>query len=218
MGWHTRRMASTSSGRFGGRPQLDDGRRRGLLFVGAMLAVMWVSEILDSVFPADLDANGIAPRELSGLDGVLWAPFLHDGFEHLVGNTVPFLILGVMIALSGVMRVVLVTLIVGFVSGVGTWLIAPEGTIHVGASGLVFGFAAYLIARWLYTRRLLHVVVGVLVMTVWGATLLSGLVPETGISWQGHLFGALGGLAAAWILDGGDRRRSGAAAPTFSVR
>ena len=83
------------------------------------------------------------------------------------------------------------------VGGLGTWLIAPADTIHIGASGLVFGFAAYLVARGVFSRRALHLGVGLAVLAVYGTTLLFGLVPTPGVSWQGHLFGAVGGVVAA---------------------
>jgi membrane associated rhomboid family serine protease len=173
---------------------------QGIIVVAAMSALMWVVEIVDQVAGGRLDANGIEPRELDGLDGIVWAPFLHADFQHLIGNTIPFLLLGFAIAFSGVARVVLVTAIVAVVGGFGTWLIAPENTVHIGASGLVFGFAAYLVARGAFSRSARQIVLGLVVVVVWGATLLQGLVPETGISWQGHLFGAVGGVVAARVL------------------
>lgn len=178
-----------------------DARRPGLVLVGAMVAVMWAVEVLDSALPADLDAaGGIRPRALEGLDGVLLAPFLHGGFGHLVGNTLPFVVLGAVIALGGLFRVAAVTAIVAAVSGLGVWLLAPASTIHVGASGLVFGFATYLLARGLYSRRAIHLVTGLVVLVLYGTTLLFGLVPTPGVSWQGHLFGAVGGVLAARVL------------------
>jgi membrane associated rhomboid family serine protease len=177
----------------------------GLAFVAAMAAVMWVVEIADQVADGRLDANGIEPREVDGIDGIVWAPFLHGGFDHLIGNTIPFLVLGGAIALGGLARVVAVTVVVAVVGGLGTWLVAPANTIHIGASGIVFGFAAYLVARGLYSRSVAQIALGAVVLAVWGTTLLRGLVPEDGISWQGHLFGALGGVLAAWLLHGRER-------------
>ena len=191
-----------------------DPRVRGFLFVAAMVAVMWVVEIVD-VFAGDLDSAGIRPRDPEGLVGVALAPVLHGGFGHLIGNTIPFLVLGGVIALSGLARVAAVTVIVAVVGGLGTWLVAPANTVHIGASGLVFGFAAYLIARGIFSRRALHLVAGVLVLFIYGGTLAFGLVPTPGVSWQGHAFGAVGGVVAAWWLD---RRASSdrPVAPSFS--
>jgi membrane associated rhomboid family serine protease len=173
---------------------------RGLAFVAAMAALMWVVEVVDRVAGGRLDAYGIEPREVEGLDGVVFAPFLHAGWDHLIGNTIPFLLLGFAIAIGGLARVAAVTGIVALVGGLGTWLVAPENTIHIGASGIVFGYAAYLVARGIYSRSAAQILVGLVVLAVWGTTLLRGLVPEDGISWQGHLFGAVGGVLAARVL------------------
>ena len=178
----------------------DDPVVRGLIFVVAMAAVMWVVEIADQIGGGRLDAYGIEPREIDGLDGVVFAPFLHAGFDHLIGNTIPFVLLGFAIALGGIARVATVTVIVALVGGLGTWLVAPANTVHIGASGIVFGYAAYLVARGVYSRSAMQIALGVVVLAVWGTTLLRGLVPEDGISWQGHLFGAIGGVLAARLL------------------
>ena len=126
---------------------------------------------------------------------------------------VPFLILGGTIALSGLARTAAVTGIVALVAGLGTWLFAPGNTNHIGASGLVFGFAAYLVARGLFSHRALHIGVGLAVLAVYGTTLVFGFVPTPGVSWQGHLFGAVGGVVAAKLLHASatERRRSPAA-------
>ncbi|WP_205699468.1 rhomboid family intramembrane serine protease [Conexibacter sp. SYSU D00693] len=175
-------------------------RETGLAIVAGSLGVMWAEGVVDRVGDLDLDRFGIVPRHVDGLDGILFSPFLHGGFDHLVGNTVPFALLGGLIALSGAARLLGVMAIVMVVGGLGTWLVAPENTVHIGASGLVFGFAAYLVARGVLSGRLLELAVGALVLAVWGVTLLQGLVPEDGISWQGHLFGAVGGVVAARVL------------------
>jgi membrane associated rhomboid family serine protease len=145
---------------------------------------------------------------VESLPGVVLAPFLHGGFGHLISNTVPLLVLGALVAFSGLVRVLKVTALVVLVGGLGIWLVAPGGTIHLGASILVFGYAAYLIARGLFDRRFAYLAVGVVVAFVYGTGLLIGLLPRPGISWQGHLFGALGGLLArrCWRSRSGVRR------------
>jgi membrane associated rhomboid family serine protease len=192
------------------RPRSDSPVVQGGLVVLAMAAVMWIVEAVDQIAGGRLDAYGIEPRETEGLDGVVWAPFLHGGFDHLIGNTIPFLVLGLAIAFGGAVRVAVVTVIVALVGGLGTWLVAPSNTVHIGASGIVFGYAAYLVARGAYSRSLPQIGIGLIVLAVWGTTLLRGLVPEDGISWQGHFFGAVGGIVAAWLLH---RRASRADAP-----
>src|SRR4051795_5843736 len=180
-------------------PMRED-RVRGLIFVAAMAAVMWAVEAVDAA-GARLDANGIHPRDVDTLPDIAFAPFLHAGWGHLLGNTVPFLILGATIALGGLARTVAVVVTVAVIGGVGTWLIGPAGTKHIGASGLVFGFAAYLVARGIFSRRPLHLFVGLVVLALYGTTLAFSLVPHPGISWQSHVFGAIGGVVAARMLD-----------------
>jgi membrane associated rhomboid family serine protease len=178
-----------------------EDRELGFAFVGVMVAIMWVLEIYDQLTGGDLDNYGIEPHDVDGLGGIFLAPFLHAGFGHLIGNTVPFVLLGLTIALGGVLRVAATTLIVIVVAGAGTWLMAPTGTDHIGASGVVFGYATYLVARGLYSRRPLHLGIGLIVLGVYGSTLLFALIPRDGISWQGHLCGGIGGVVAAWLLD-----------------
>jgi membrane associated rhomboid family serine protease len=166
----------------------------------ALLAAMWGFEILDVALNHSLDQYGIEPRDPDGLFGVVAAPFLHAGFGHLLANSILFVVLGLVIAFQGAVRVLAVTAIVMVVSGLGTWLVAPAGTLHIGASGVVFGYATYLLARGLFNRSVPEILIGVAVGAVWGTALLGGLMPQDGISWQGHFFGALGGVIAAWAL------------------
>jgi membrane associated rhomboid family serine protease len=181
-------------------PRDSDPRRSALAILFALVALMWIVEVVDVALDHRLDRYGIEPRDVDGLDGVVAAPFLHVGFGHLLANTIPFVTMGVVIALEGARRLVLVTVIVGLISGFGTWLVASPGTIHVGASGIVFGYATYLIARGVFNRSGTQLAVGAAVVVVWGGALLGGLEPQRGISWQGHLFGAIGGVVAAWVV------------------
>jgi membrane associated rhomboid family serine protease len=193
-------MASAAAHVPARRSDAAEDRVRGLALVVGMVVVMWALEFVD-LLGAHLDSDGIHPRDVDGLPGIALSPFLHAGFGHLIGNTIPFLVLGATIAVGGLARTAAVVAIVALVGGFGTWLFAPANTNHIGASGLVFGFAAYLVARGVFSRRLLHLAVGLLVLAVYGTTLLFGLVPTPGVSWQGHLFGAVGGIVAARALD-----------------
>lgn len=174
----------------------------GMYALFAMLALMWVSELVDVIDDHRLDQYGIEPREVDGLTGVVAAPFLHANFEHLISNTIPFVVMGVVIAFQGIGRLLAVTAIVALVSGLGTWLTAPANTLHIGASGVVFGYATYLLTRGFFNRDVVQIGVGLVVVAIWGTALLGGLQPHQGISWQGHFFGAVGGVLAAWLLGG----------------
>jgi len=162
-----------------------------------MIALMWGVEILDALDNHGLDGDGITPRTLPGLLGILLAPFLHASFGHLIANTVPLALMGIPIALGGLARLLEVTTIVALASGLGVWLVASGSTTTIGASGLVFGYAGYLVGRGFLHGHLGSVALGALVVVAFGGALLSGLVPHAGVSWQAHLFGGLGGVIAA---------------------
>lgn len=174
----------------------------------SFVVLLYLVELVDQLLGgARLDAHGIRPLAQDGLDGILWAPLLHAGWWHLGGNAVPLLVLGFMILLSGVSRWAGVTAIVWLVGGIGTWLTGGDRTIHLGASGLVFGWLTYLVLRGIFSRRLGQIAVGILILVLYGGALVGVLPGQPGISWQGHLFGAIGGgLAAGWLA-AGDRRR-----------
>jgi len=170
------------------------------LLVG-IVALMWIVEAINAIDRYRLDNDGIYPRNVGRLWGILTAPFLHANFApHLLDNTIPLVFLGVIIALRGAARLAAVTLIVIVLGGFGTWLIAPSGSVTIGASGVVFGYATYLFARGFFDRSMLELLVGIVVGAIWGGALLVSLVPHTGISWQGHLSGAIAGVIAAYAL------------------
>jgi membrane associated rhomboid family serine protease len=181
-------------------PATRSDRFAGVQVVLCLLAAMWLLEVVDIALDHRLDQYGIEPREPDGLVGVVAAPFLHADFGHLIANTIPFVVLGIIIGLQGVARVLVVTGLVLLVSGFGTWLIGPDNSLHIGASGIVFGYATYLLARGLFNRDLVEIAIGLGVAAIWGTALLGGLVPQDGVSWQGHFFGAVGGLLAARVL------------------
>jgi membrane associated rhomboid family serine protease len=171
-----------------------------LSLLGTLVAIMWVAEVVDQwVLGRQLDLLGIIPRTTIGLRGIVLAPFLHGGFAHLIGNTIPFLMLGWLIMLRETSDFVRVTLVVGLTSGLGTWLLGSPGS-HIGASGVIFGYLGYLLLRGFFERRLGSISLSLLVGTLYGSMIWGILPLQRGISWEGHLFGFLGGVLAARIL------------------
>lgn len=182
-------------------------QRGGLELLVGIVLLMWLVEIVNALDGYRLDDDGIYPRDVGRLWGIFTAPFIHANFApHLLDNTIPLVFMGVIIALRGAARLAVVTLIVIVVGGLGTWLIAPSHTVTIGASGIVFGYATYLFARGFFDRSPLELLTGLVVGAIWGGALVSSLVPHAGVSWQGHLSGAVGGLVAALLL----RDRNGA--------
>jgi membrane associated rhomboid family serine protease len=199
---------SHSPGQRGTGRRTGDPGVAGLKLLGLLIGLMWVSEIIDTALGHRLDGFGIQAHDAEGLFGIATAPFLHAGFGHLISNTIPLLMLGAIIAVAGAAELLAVTVIVALVSGFGTWITSPPNSITIGASGLVFGYATFLLVRGIFNRSLGQLLIGVLVIVVWGGALLGGLLPQAGISWQGHFFGAVGGLVTAWLLGGPGRRSS----------
>jgi membrane associated rhomboid family serine protease len=165
--------------------------------MAVLVGVLWLLEAIDQVSNNSLDQYGITPRTDEGLLGVFAAPFLHGSWQHLASNSIPFFILGVMVLLDGWRRWLTVTLVIVLVSGATVWLIAPAGTLTLGASGVVLGWLTYLIVRGVYTRAPGQVALGVVVFLFYGGILLGVLPTDELVSWQAHLGGAIGGVIAA---------------------
>ncbi|WP_130347457.1 rhomboid family intramembrane serine protease [Herbihabitans rhizosphaerae] len=163
-------------------------------------ALLYLIEFLDSVIPADLDKFGVEPRELSGLDGVLFAPLLHAGWDHLFSNTIPVLVFGFLAMSAGIGQWIAVTGTIWILSGLGVWLTGAWGTVTVGASGVAFGWLAFLLVRGMFNRSFKQLLVAAALFLYWGSTLLGVLPGDPGISWEGHLFGAVAGILAAWLV------------------
>jgi membrane associated rhomboid family serine protease len=173
-----------------------------LLFVGGL----YVLELLDQLSGSRLQVlGGIEPRETDSLDGILFAPALHGPWEHLMANTVPLLVFGFLLLLSGVRRWFLVTGVVWIVGGAGVWLTGGTGTVHFGASILVFGWLCYLLLRGVFSGHPGQLALGAVLLLVYGGVLWGVLPGQPGVSWQGHLFGAVGGGLAAWWFGRADR-------------
>jgi membrane associated rhomboid family serine protease len=164
-----------------------------------MVLAMWIVALVDAGTSTQLARYGIRPRSEDGLVGILAAPFLHANFAHLIANTGAFIVLGMLVAAVS-RRYWPVTVGVALISGVAVWLIAAPNTIHIGASGLVYGYAAFLVAWGLVTRRASSILVAVLVVLLYGGLVFGVLPTQQGISWQGHLFGAIGGVVMALVL------------------
>jgi membrane associated rhomboid family serine protease len=168
--------------------------------IAGFVALLYVIEAVDQVgFHGGLDNNGIEPREADGLDGILWAPLLHGGWDHLVGNTLPLLVFGFLALAAGLGPFISTTVLIWLVSGAGVWLTSQTGSTTIGASGIAFGWLAFLLVRGIFNRSLGQFAVALVLLFFWG-TLLFGVLPlNPGISWQAHLFGAIGGVLGAWL-------------------
>jgi membrane associated rhomboid family serine protease len=180
-----------------------------LIAMGIFAAVIWVVQFVNAGDHYDLDRFGLKPREVDGLWGVVTMPFLHASYDHAFSNTIPLLAIGWILLLSGLRLWLIVTGVVVLLGGLLTWVVAPHGII-VGASGMIFGWLGYLLARAYFSRRLKWIITAVLVLLFFGS-LLYGLFPtlHSRVSWQAHVCGFLAGVAAGALLHprGGETRR-----------
>ncbi len=168
--------------------------------MASWVALLWVLEVIDVAGRHALDVYGVSPREIGELRDVVPSAFLHFGFDHLAANSVPLLVLGFLVALSGLRRLLAVVTVIILVSGLGVWLTAPAHSTTAGASGVVFGLLGYLLIRGFVNRSVGDLAVGLLVGLVYGSFLWGVLPTAAGVSWQGHLFGLVGGVMAAFAF------------------
>ena len=179
---------------------------RAATYTLVFVALLWAIEIVDATADNTLDQYGVQPRSDEGLLGILFAPVLHGGWGHLSANTLPVLVMMFLVLVSGIGRGLAATAVIWVVGGVGVWLIAPDNTVHLGASVLIFGWLVFLMVRGIFSRSAGEIILGMVLFFMYGGLLLGVLPGQPGISWQGHLFGAIGGgLAAAFLSDRRER-------------
>lgn len=189
-------------------PKFDPTSWSGALAVMAVFAaVLWAIQIVNAADGQGLDRFGLKPREVDGLWGILTQPFLHASYSHLVSNTAPLVLIGWVLLLSGVRVWLFVTAVVVVVGDAATWLVAPSHHVIVGASGMVFGWMGYLLARAYFSRRIKWILTALALLIFFG-TLLGSLLPaaDTHLSWQAHACGFAAGVLVGWLLHPRQRR------------
>ena len=186
--------------------------KKALWVMVGLLAVLWLVQIVNAVEGYDLNREfGIEARDPASLPEIFSAPFMHSSWTHIEGNSGPLFVFGFLAAYRGVKKWLGVSVLIIVASGLGVWFITPSNTVTVGASGLLFGYFGYVIVRGLFDRHPIDIVIG-LVMALCFAYQFTSLLPtDEGVSWQGHLFGFVGGIVGGWIFR--DRRAKAVAAP-----
>ena len=165
--------------------------------LSATVGATWTAFVVNGIAGGALMQYGVIPRTLTGLRGILFAPFLHANMQHLIANTIPFLAMGWLVMLRDARHFLPVTLFAMLGSGLMAWLLGAPGSVHIGASGVIFGYFGFLLLGGWYARSFVSITLSILVAVVWGGLVL-GIAPgQAGISWQSHLGGFLAGVLAA---------------------
>jgi membrane associated rhomboid family serine protease len=174
---------------------------RAFVAMCAVIPVLFLIELVDGRLGGELErAGGIRPHDPASLDGIVFAPLLHGDIDHVVSNSVPLILMGTFVLAAGARRFVLSTLLIIVCSGVGVWFLGQPGTYVVGASGVVFGYLGVLLTRGAVEHSWWNIAVGLLIALLYGWQLLGVLPTDERISWQGHLFGFIGGVLAAILM------------------
>jgi membrane associated rhomboid family serine protease len=165
--------------------------------LGGALALMWAVFVATALSGGTLLSLGVIPRTMIGLRGILFAPFLHGSLAHIIANSIPFFVLGWLVMLRDSGHFLPVTLFAMVGSGVAAWLLGAPGSVHIGASGVIFGYLGFLILSGWYARSLASILLSLLVTVLWGGMVIGVMPGQAGISWQAHLGGFIGGVLAA---------------------
>jgi membrane associated rhomboid family serine protease len=185
---------------------------RAFVIMCTVVPFLALVEFIDQRLDGALDAQlGIRPHQTSGLDGILFAPFVHHGWDHLLANSSPLILLGTFALAAGTKRFLVATWMIAVVSGVAVWFLTPPNYLVLGASGIAFGWLGLLFMRGLVESSLWHLAVALVVALLYGWQLTLLLPTDDAISWEGHLFGFIGGMIAAIVTR---RPRSAGAGPT----
>jgi membrane associated rhomboid family serine protease len=168
-----------------------------LKLLGGVLALMWAVFLVSALSGGGLLTLGVIPRTAVGLRGILFAPFLHGSLAHIIANSIPFFVLGWLVMLRDSRHFLPVTVFAMVGSGLIAWLFGAPGSVHIGVSGVIFGYFGFLLLSGWYVRSVASILLSLLVIVLWGGMIV-GVVPgRDGISWQAHLGGFLGGALAA---------------------
>jgi len=164
-----------------------------------LVAVLWIVFLLQEFGIINTDRYGNWPHHIEGLKGIIFSPFLHGSFEHLISNTLPILVL-LTVLLSAYPRMALpVLFFIHIVSGILVWMLAPDTGVHIGISGIIYGIAAFLVASGIFRKDRGSVAIAIFVGLMYGGMII-GFIPTQGISWQSHLYGALCGVVMAIVF------------------
>jgi len=170
-----------------------------IVFAFALVAILWIVFLLQFLGVINTDTYGNWPKHLEGLKGIIFSPFIHGSFEHLISNTLPILVL-LTVLMNAYPRIAIFVLVfVHIVSGIMVWTFAPDTGVHIGISGIIYGIAAFLVASGIFRKDRNSIAIAIFVVLMYGGMVV-GFIPTKGVSWQSHLYGSLCGVFMAIVF------------------
>lgn len=163
-----------------------------------VVGVLWVIHVINFVLKYQLNSLGLFPRKIRGIPGIIFSPFLHGSFTHLFLNSIPLFVLLDFILMGGIHSAILVSVWIVLISGILLWLFGRKGN-HIGASGLIMGYLAYLLINAIEHPSIKTVVLGIICLYYFGGLVFSIFPKEERTSWEGHLFGFIAGIAVVFV-------------------
>lgn len=183
--------------------------KQSIITTSAVIILIWVVFFIELLPIFNIENLGIHPRQLIGLIGIFLSPVLHGGFGHIMANTPPLFVLLLLTLLFYKKEASQVVLIIIVLGGFLVWLFGAPNTNHIGASGLIFGLASFLIVIGVLRRNILSIIIAAIVFFLYGSIFFTGIfgsIFSKYISWQGHLFGALSGVLSAFLYKKDSRK------------
>jgi len=170
-----------------------------IVFAFALVAILWIVFLLQFLGVINTDTYGNWPKHLEGLKGIIFSPFIHGSFEHLISNTLPILVL-LTVLMNAYPRIAIFVLVfIHIVSGIMVWTFAPDTGVHIGISGIIYGIAAFLVASGIFRKDRNSIAIAIFVVLMYGGMVV-GFIPTKGVSWQSHLYGSLCGVFMAIVF------------------
>ncbi len=178
--------------------------KNSFIFALMIVAAMWAVFIVNALVPIDFNQFGIIPRQVEGIKGILFAPFLHGSLAHIVSNTIPMLVLATVLFWfyrNIAVRVLLLSAVMG---GLLVWVFGRTA-FHIGASGVIFALVGFLIASGIFRKKIKALLLAIGIFFFYGGIVWGVLPTQPGVSWESHLFGFLSGIALAYLFKDSDK-------------
>lgn len=166
----------------------------------SIILIMWVVHFVKIATDTDITHWGIFPRTISGAKGIIFSPFIHGDFSHLISNTIPMFVLGLIVFLFYRKVAVVSFILIYLLTGFSVWFLSSSMAFHIGASGVVYGLLSFVFWSGIFRRNMKAIVLALVVLVLYSGYFFGVLPDQEGVSWESHLFGAIIGIIIAFVF------------------